>query len=406
MKKLIITLCLGVLMITSLTAKSKDKKNVYIFSGGSAAGVAYGGALKAYELLGEKYAPENTKAVAGSSAGSLAAVGVALGYSPDEMITLLTKIDFGSFMDSKGKLSSIYNFSHIYGWYRGEVLHKFLQKLVEDKTGNKDSTLAEVQALNKSHAEINIIVTDIANMQNVSFNSIDKDTKDIPLALAARTSTSVPLLFDAIFYEKDASGKWSLAKDDSKTATALIDGGILNNYPIIDMQRIYPKDNIEGLFLLQKDEIDWLKTGDRKTDNILNRNSPLKYLSGVYNLLSISRYNQYVQNKSVLDDTVMIDRLGVMTFNLSLTDEQKLALLKSGCESVLKAKDRTDLIPKCKFGDTLLSSNNDSNFGEFISKALNDSIKETQDKLELQAENITQSNKQQQAVQSAFMMPN
>ena len=68
-----------------------------VFEGGGVKGIAYVGAL---EVLEREGILKNIERVAGTSAGAMVAVLVALGYTPKEISDILWDINFKNFMDS------------------------------------------------------------------------------------------------------------------------------------------------------------------------------------------------------------------------------------------------------------------------------------------------------------------
>src|SRR3989338_9245676 len=69
-----------------------------VFKGGGVKGLAYAGFAKVFERYGLL---EEVKHVAGSSAGAIAALVVALGYEPDEISQLLNGLNIESFLEKE-----------------------------------------------------------------------------------------------------------------------------------------------------------------------------------------------------------------------------------------------------------------------------------------------------------------
>jgi hypothetical protein len=93
-------------------------------------------------------------------------------------------------------------------------------------------------------------VTDLANQASRAFSSENPSTEDLPLALVTRTSSSLPMFFDAQFFKKIASNNtygfvWEYAKD-TVNATVFVDRGLMMNYPILPIQNLFSGYNFIG----------------------------------------------------------------------------------------------------------------------------------------------------------------
>ena len=219
-------------------------------------------------------------------------------------------------MDSNSTDESITIAPILYSWYRGNVLHKYVEELVRNKTGDPDSTLKQMSEIN--NIKIYMYVTDLANQASRAFSSENPSTEDLPLALVTRTSSSLPKFFDTQFFKKIASNNtdgfvWEYTKD-TVNATVFVDRGLMMNYPILPIQNLYSG-----------------------------------YISALVETALTIEYTGYTNLPDVLKDTVTIDRKGILFTDFSLTKKQKKSLLESGCKSVLKHNDRMDLVKKCVF---------------------------------------------------------
>jgi hypothetical protein len=98
-----------------------------------------------------------------------------------------------------------------------------------------------------------------------------------------------------------------------------------------------------------------------------------------------AEYSHFVKNDDVLKDTIMIDRNKVGMLDFDLSNDQKIQLMKSGCEAVLQSKNREDLIPKCQFS---IEKNN--KLQAFVNDAMSESVNEAESTTSV--DNISNSN--------------
>jgi NTE family protein len=187
-----------------------------VFEGGGVKGIAYVGAL---QVLDEKGILAQTRRVGGTSAGAINAALLGLGYSVSEVREILSKLDFRSFLDdSWGLVRDLSRLRDDYGWYKGDVFREWMGKLVEQKTGNANSTFRDIQAAAAGGApfrEMFFIGTNLSTHFSEVFSA--EHTPRMCLADAVRISMSIPLFFAA---------KRSLRGD------VYVDGGVLDNYPV------------------------------------------------------------------------------------------------------------------------------------------------------------------------------
>lgn len=182
-----------------------------IFEGGGVKGVAYAGALKA---LNERGKCANLKRVAGASAGSMTALMLALGINQEQIFHEILDLDFSKFLDdSLGIIRDTYRLVDNFGWHKGKALQRWVDEIVWKYTEKKHLTFQGLYDLQQGPS-LYVIVTNLT-MGTIEVYS-HETTPDFPLSIAVRASMGIPFFFEAV----------------SIDGQCLIDGGILNNYPI------------------------------------------------------------------------------------------------------------------------------------------------------------------------------
>lgn len=373
-----------VLLLLPIFGLSSNVSNngTLVFSGAGVAGVSYAGALKAYEEINGDIR-ENVSKVAGTSAGSIAAGMVALGYTSDDIDAVLSKLNFNDFLDGPGSKDYLHMFTNIagrYGYYDGEELHQFLKGLVANKLGEgkEEATLAEVAA--ETGKEIYIFVTNISSGSYEVLSSEDNRTKDIPLATAMHTSSDIPLFWRADFYtESFGKLKYVDMNDYSNFSrtdiTAYVDGGAVINYPILYMKSNF-SDNALGFLITDDEMINWFKNGGNKPtheESLVPAGQIWNYIPKLMSALMDSQYAIFVQNPKFLQSTVFIDRGNVSAIDFNLSEQDKKNLKISGCNAVLEfyGKSKTNLCEDLVNKNNGLKQNKENLYTKLLTKAKN-----------------------------------
>lgn len=188
-----------------------------VFEGGGVKGIAYAGALRV--LQNEGILPE-IKRVAGTSAGAITAVLMALGASADQVEEIVGHTKFREFMDdSFGVIRDMTRLVEDYGWYKGETFSAWMQKQLLVLAGKERLTfgeLAERAGNERSRCKQLYMVASDLSLQMPVIYSADT-TPDVEIWEAVRMSMSIPLFFA------------SVKKPGNKV---FVDGGVTWNYPL------------------------------------------------------------------------------------------------------------------------------------------------------------------------------
>jgi NTE family protein len=316
-----------------------------VFEGGGVKGIAYIGAM---QVLEKKGILKNITRVGGASAGAINALLFGLGYSIEETRKILWKLDFRNFEDGSFWPVNVLRVFNRYGWYKGDFFRKWIGDLIAEKTGSRHTTFADISELGIENGfrRVFMVGTNLSTRFAEIYSA--EQTPTMRLADAVRISMSIPLFFKAV---RDAR------KD------ILVDGGVLDNYPVklfdrvkylagIDRTRhsfvpayyakanqrlqndpanpyVYNRETL-GFRLDTKEEIEVFRDHQQPVAHRIT--SFAEYAKGLIGTMLESQESQHLHS----DDwqrSIYIDTLGVKTTDFDLSEEKKNALLKSGVEN-------------------------------------------------------------------------
>ena len=251
-----------------------------VFEGGGAKGVAFVGALQAFERRGHK-----PRRLIGTSAGSITACLVAAGYSSQENLEALKektpdgKPRFTSFMDTptlyediiikdqlgywlrtelnnpmvpdmiepvvdnliKGMVSKdfvrhLVSFLMWGGWYAGDEVVRWLrEKLNAGGRNLADSTLLEFNQ--KTGRDLSVVASDLTGKEMLVLNH--RTAPALPTVWAVRMSMGCPFAWQEVIWKEE----WGSYRRRNLVGHRVVDGGLLSNFPI-------------SLFVAEDDNID------------------------------------------------------------------------------------------------------------------------------------------------------
>jgi predicted acylesterase/phospholipase RssA len=245
-----------------------------VFEGGGAKGMAFVGALQAFDADGHR-----PGRLLGTSAGAITATALAAGYTSDEIgVALLETVDgkpvFTTFlgapdaltteeqkvgavrrflegvdlpfvpepvegrlddlllerMAASPRLRNLLSFIERGGWYAADAFVLWLQRMLNtgqdgDRPRNYgDMTLAEFFAA--TGRELSLVAADTTDSRMLVLNH--RTAPDLPVVYAARMSMSVPLLWQEVIWRPE----WGKYRGRDLTGHAIVDGGLLSNFPI------------------------------------------------------------------------------------------------------------------------------------------------------------------------------
>jgi len=205
-----------------------EYKNLVLECGGIR-GMAYAGV---FSVLEEKGILQTIEKVAGTSAGSIAGMMVSIGYNATEIDSVMMELPLQRFNDGKGGVVGKYRrFRKGFGIYKGKVFEKWLQGLVEHKTGNP---LLTFEQLHQLHLKDNYYKDFYCTGTNLSKQRLEifshQHTPQMPLAQAIRISSGIPFYFEPVALDNQLQ---KIKKSDTVSfVNYYVDGGMLSNYPI------------------------------------------------------------------------------------------------------------------------------------------------------------------------------
>jgi len=223
MIKSILFLCISLFIQSKVYTQSHTYENI-VFEGAGIRGIAYSGVIKQLEVSGIL---SHIQKAGGTSAGAITALMVSLGYSSDEIYTIISDTQFRKFND--GQFIFFGGFSRLnrkFGWYKGNKANQWIEKIIKQKTQNQNITFKELQ--DQGYKQLYITATCMNKQKLLIFSS--ENYPDMKVKDAIRISMSIPLYFEAVFI--DSVGKMYKKYKPEKNMDVVVDGGIIGNFPI------------------------------------------------------------------------------------------------------------------------------------------------------------------------------
>lgn len=285
-----------------------------VFEGGGVKGLAFCGALKVIE---QKGVMTNVKRLAGSSAGAITAGLLASGYTSDDILQELQTKDFNEFKDDDfGIFLDVKRLMTEFGFYAGKEFHRWYGELLKKKAGHPDVTFQEV--FEKFGKEL-VFTGTCLNLRGTHYYTRDRNPH-MPVQDAVRISMSIPLFFAAVEWQGDL----------------LVDGGVLNNYPIWIFDGAYPGDpngrhadpnpKTLGLKLLAEQEMEETVSGQHLSNGIYNLKD--------FGLSLVDCLMTQIERLHIKpgdwERTIAINTRDIKTTQFDLSEKEKMLLLQEG----------------------------------------------------------------------------
>ena len=195
-----------------------------VFEGAGVRGIAYCGAVQEME---SKRIMAGIERVGGTSSGAIVALTISLGYTGKEIENIISKTNFKKFNDGGFFfIGGINRLNKYFGWYKGKKFEKWLEKMIKEKTGNENITFEELHQ--KGFKDLYITGTSLNKQKAVIFSY--ESYPKMMIRDAVRISISIPLYFEPVFI--DSSGKIFDRPKQKQGFDIMVDGGLLENFPI------------------------------------------------------------------------------------------------------------------------------------------------------------------------------
>ena len=300
-----------------------------VFEGGGIKCITYGGALKG---LMEEIDFNGVVRVGGTSAGAIFSLLVALNYGVDEIQDMFLGMDFKKFMD--GDFGFIRDTSRLltqFGWYRGDAFTQWVQDVVDAKTGDPNTTFEQLKNMTekgKQKFKDLYIVGYNLNTGNAEVFCHENTHAQVPIALAARISGSIPIIFKPVFLNE----------------AYYVDGGVIRNYPItlFDDWKYNPNIPNETLIPFNQETLGFRLDTQANIKKLLNQSIDNKQ----YPITSFFNYTHALI--SMIDDmqneahfhsfdqfrTIYCDSLNVQSTEFKISVKKRQQMLDSGYNCV------------------------------------------------------------------------
>jgi NTE family protein len=298
--------------------KFRETFENFVFEGGGIRGIAFGGAIY---YMDKHNLMKQIKRFAGSSAGAIVASVLAVGYSGKEVIKILHETDFKKFEDdSWGVVGDLYRILTKFGVYKGEAFEDWLEGVLLAKTGNPNITFLEVYK--KYGKELVITGTCLNTCETHYYHYLTYP--NMPIKKAVRISMSIPVFFASV----------------KENNTVMVDGGLLNNYPIwvfdgdtigdshVSDEQIANSKTLGFKLMTDQEKQDYkLYHIDEKIDNIF------QYSKALINSLLIQIERGHIRS-GYWKKTVPINTHNVSSLQFTLPEETIVKLVQTGYDSI------------------------------------------------------------------------
>jgi len=183
-----------------------------VFSSGGARIICHAGALKA---LQEARLLVAVREYIGSSAGAIAAMALAIGYSIQELTDHLLGFDFSELQDPNAfDMENVMSFLDTNGLDNGDTMLAYFAKILEQRGFSSRITFAQLKKLRG--VTLRVLATDV--QEALPFEFSPAKTPDVPILEGVLASVAIPFYF--------------APRKAPRSDNLLADGGILYHYPL------------------------------------------------------------------------------------------------------------------------------------------------------------------------------
>jgi NTE family protein len=300
-----------------------------VFEGAGIRGIAYSGVINELESRNLLDSIEN---VGGTSAGAITAMMLSIGYNSTEIEMLISNTKFNRFNDGNFMFfGGLHRLNNVFGWYKINKFNTWLQKIIYEKTNDKDITFKGL----KESGFKNLYVT-ATNLTQQKLEILSIETyPDMKIRDAVRISMSIPLYFEAAFVSEN--GQLLDKKHIDAKTNVMVDGGILGNYPIF-MFDTFEKDTLQkskrianfktlGVRIdsdsqIEKDRINQ-ELATQKIEKLPD------FINAFYNIV-IENLNRNELTQEDWQRTISVSSVGIAPKIKKLSFQEKKILIESG----------------------------------------------------------------------------
>jgi NTE family protein len=292
-----------------------------VFSGGGVKGLAFAGALQATAEAGYK----EWARLAGTSAGAITAMALAVGYNAKELGETLKKFDFATIADygPLGEAEIPVNLELHHGATHGKALHAWIETLLAEapnpatKFGDLEPGKLQVVGVDLAHSRMVVFPEDVALYIDEEGKPLVPD--EFPIADAVRISAGFPYFFPPI----------GLRDAQTKKEGVLVDGGVASAYPIFLFDKPDPKYPTWGFRLFAGNPPE--KPSYTEIDGLL---WPVDMLKAIVDTSTnvLDKFEMVAFGPR----TISIPTGDIPTLDFSLSDAQKEELYDFGYEAAKK----------------------------------------------------------------------
>ena len=254
-------------------------------------GVAHVGVMRCLEKTGMLSC---VKEMIGISAGSLFCLLWVLGYTIDELERLAVEFDFRLLRNIEPE--AVFSFPETFGLDSGEALEKLITSILRQKGFPPTATFADLQK--RCPVALRCYATELQTSRIREFSTSLTPTVEVRLAI--RASMSLPFLYMPV--------------KDPKSEALLMDGGLLNNLPMVFLKEHHIHETWGVLF----------QTSQKITsDPVKDITEFLRYIYDGATLMRSSLFLERYGNRVIQIPT---DDFGALSFEES--KETRMALIE------------------------------------------------------------------------------
>jgi NTE family protein len=337
MQKLFLLFLLIGLGKVSAQSITQTYKNL-IFEGGGVRGLAYAGALMEMD---ERNLLDSVNRVAGTSAGGIAACLYAVGYTPSEILHLISEMNIKSFADGRFIfIGGMRRMVKHFGWYRGERFNRWIGNLIKTKTGKENLTFEELYLLTQSNSKFKQLYLTATNLSLQKTSILCHETfPKMEIRTGVRITMSIPFFFRALIVNQEGR---ECSKKERSRGQVMIDGGITANFPIhiFDYQKYLDQSNDSssvinqetiGFRLDSEDQIEY----DRSSGGLAPVEiKKLKDFTNAFYRVVLENLNRQNLTTEDWERTVSISTAGISPRIKRMPENQKNLLVENGRKGV------------------------------------------------------------------------